>query len=177
MILFLVMADSAPIFLCSTARPKLLPRYYVNSQVISLVLCHVYCWMNRRLAIAHWKLATESINFPFSCCWLTVCMQALHFEECHGVRVQGVTVQNSQQQHLTFTRCTNARASFLRVSSPESSPATDGIHLVDSKNVQLADNLISTGHSSIIMLKMHLHKRSSSSALFSTFIQVAHIYD
>lgn len=78
--------------------------------------------------------------------------KALHFEECHGVRVQGVTVQNSQQQHLTFTRCTNARASFLRVSSPESSPATDGIHLVDSKNVQLADNLISTGGDCVSMV-------------------------
>lgn len=76
-------------------------------------------------------------------------MQALHFEECHGVRVQGVTLQNGQQHHLTFTRCSNARASFLRVVSPESSPGTDGIHLVNSISVHVTDIHIATGVCSI----------------------------
>ncbi|XP_073357166.1 probable polygalacturonase At1g80170 isoform X1 [Aegilops tauschii subsp. strangulata] len=80
------------------------------------------------------------------------CMQALHFEECHGVRVQGVTLQNGQQQHLTFTRCSNARASFLRVASPESSPGTDGIHLVNSISIHVNDIHIATGGACVSMV-------------------------
>ncbi|KAF6997197.1 hypothetical protein CFC21_013448 [Triticum aestivum] len=78
--------------------------------------------------------------------------KALHFEECHGVRVQGVTLQNGQQQHLTFTRCSNARASFLRVASPESSPGTDGIHLVNSISVHVNDIHIATGGACVSMV-------------------------
>ncbi|KAI5019708.1 hypothetical protein ZWY2020_044596 [Hordeum vulgare] len=77
--------------------------------------------------------------------------KALHFEECHGVRVQGVTLQNGQQHHLTFTRCTNARASFLRVASPESSPDTDGIRLVNSISVHINDIHIATGGACVSM--------------------------
>ncbi|VAH21782.1 unnamed protein product [Triticum turgidum subsp. durum] len=78
--------------------------------------------------------------------------KALHFEECHGVRVQGVTLQNGQQQHLTFTRCSNARASFLRVASPESSPGTAGIHLVNSISVHVNDIHIATGGACVSMV-------------------------
>uniref|UniRef100_A0A452ZQJ6 Polygalacturonase n=1 Tax=Aegilops tauschii subsp. strangulata TaxID=200361 RepID=A0A452ZQJ6_AEGTS len=78
--------------------------------------------------------------------------KALHFEECHGVRVQGVTLQNGQQQHLTFTRCSNARASFLRVASPESSPGTDGIHLVNSISIHVNDIHIATGGACVSMV-------------------------
>ncbi|VAH10031.1 unnamed protein product [Triticum turgidum subsp. durum] len=78
--------------------------------------------------------------------------KALHFEECHGVRVQGVTLQNGQQHHLTFTRCSNARASFLRVASPESSPGTDGIHLVNSISVHVNDVHIATGGACVSMV-------------------------
>ncbi|KAM3299607.1 hypothetical protein ACQJBY_040891 [Aegilops geniculata] len=78
--------------------------------------------------------------------------KALHFEECHGVRVQGVTLQNGQQHHLTFTRCSNARASFLRVASPESSPGTDGIHLVNSISVHVNDIHIATGGACVSMV-------------------------
>jgi len=61
------------------------------------------------------------------------------------VSVQGVTLQNGQQFHLTFTRCTGVKASFLRVIAPADSPNTDGVHLNDSSHVQITDNLISTG--------------------------------
>jgi hypothetical protein len=72
-------------------------------------------------------------------------LQAVHFEECRGVSVQGVTLQNGQQFHLTFTRCSDVKANFLRVIAPADSPNTDGIHLNDSSHVRIMDNLISTG--------------------------------
>ncbi|RLN28342.1 hypothetical protein C2845_PM05G30700 [Panicum miliaceum] len=71
--------------------------------------------------------------------------KAVHFEDCQGISVKGITLQNSQQYHLTFTRSSNVEANYLRVTSPEDSFDTKGIHLVDSKNVHVMDNLISTG--------------------------------
>jgi len=71
--------------------------------------------------------------------------KAVHFEDCQGISVKGITLQNSQQYHLTFTRSSNVEANYLRVTSPEDSIDTKGIHLVDSKNVHVMDNLISTG--------------------------------
>ena len=59
--------------------------------------------------------------------------------------VQGLTLQNGQQFHLSFTRCTDVKANFLRVVAPADSPNTDGIHLNDTSHVQIMDNLISTG--------------------------------
>lgn len=63
--------------------------------------------------------------------------------------VQGITMQNGPQFHLMFTRCTDVKASFLRVVAPESSPNTDGIHLNDTTHAQIMDNLISTGQCAV----------------------------
>ncbi|CAM0954183.1 unnamed protein product [Alopecurus aequalis] len=78
--------------------------------------------------------------------------RAVHFEECRGVSVQGVTLQNGQQFHLSFTRCTDVKANFLRVVAPADSPNTDGIHLNDTSHVQIMDNLISTGDDCVSMV-------------------------
>jgi galacturan 1,4-alpha-galacturonidase len=79
-------------------------------------------------------------------------LQALQFEECRRVSVQGITMQNGPQFHLMFTRCTDVKASFLRVVAPESSPNTDGIHLNDTTHAQIMDNLISTGDDCVSMV-------------------------
>ncbi|CAD6333016.1 unnamed protein product [Miscanthus lutarioriparius] len=71
--------------------------------------------------------------------------KAVHFEDCQGISVKGITLQNSQSYHLTFTRSSDVEAKYLRVTSPEDSIDTKGIHLVDSFNVHVMDNLISTG--------------------------------
>ncbi|TKW26115.1 hypothetical protein SEVIR_3G165200v4 [Setaria viridis] len=78
--------------------------------------------------------------------------KTVHFEECRGVSVQGVTLQNGQQFHLTFTRCSDVKASFLRVIAPGDSPNTDGVHLNSSSHVQITDNLISTGDDCVSMV-------------------------
>ncbi|CAN6332230.1 unnamed protein product [Urochloa humidicola] len=78
--------------------------------------------------------------------------KTVHFEECRGVSVQGVTLQNGQQFHLTFTRCSDVKASFLRVIAPPDSPNTDGVHLNDSSHVHITDNLISTGDDCVSMV-------------------------
>ncbi|OEL32768.1 Polygalacturonase, partial [Dichanthelium oligosanthes] len=78
-------------------------------------------------------------------CTAQLAPKAVHFEDCQGISVKGITLQNSQLYHLTFTRSSHVEANYLRVTSPEDSVNTNGIHLVDSKNVHVMDNLISTG--------------------------------
>ncbi|CAN6359309.1 unnamed protein product [Urochloa humidicola] len=78
-------------------------------------------------------------------CTVQPAPKAVHFEDCQGISVMGITLQNSQQYHLTFTRCSHVQANYLRVTSPEDSINTNGIHLVDSRNVHIMDGLISTG--------------------------------
>uniref|UniRef100_A0ACD5T7V5 Uncharacterized protein n=1 Tax=Avena sativa TaxID=4498 RepID=A0ACD5T7V5_AVESA len=71
--------------------------------------------------------------------------KALHFEDCRDISVKGVTVQDSQREHLVFTRCSDVEASYLRVTSPEHSPGTVGVLLVSSVNVHVMDDLFSVG--------------------------------
>uniref|UniRef100_A0ACD5TE85 Uncharacterized protein n=1 Tax=Avena sativa TaxID=4498 RepID=A0ACD5TE85_AVESA len=71
--------------------------------------------------------------------------KALHFEDCRDISVKGITVQNSQREHLVFTRCSNVEANYLRVTSPEHSPGTVGVLLVSSTNVHVMDDLFSVG--------------------------------
>ncbi|CAN6336937.1 unnamed protein product [Urochloa humidicola] len=78
--------------------------------------------------------------------------KAVHFEDCQGISVMGITLQNSQRYHLTFTRCSHVKANYLRVTSPEHSINTNGIHLVDSRNVHIMDDLISTGDDCVSMV-------------------------
>ncbi|XP_044971916.1 probable polygalacturonase At1g80170 [Hordeum vulgare subsp. vulgare] len=74
-----------------------------------------------------------------------VAPMALHFEDCRDVSVKGITVQNAQRQHLAFTRCHGVEASYLRVTSPEHSPATVGVLVAGSTDVHIKHDLFSVG--------------------------------
>lgn len=70
---------------------------------------------------------------------------ALLFQECENLVVRNLKVQNGQQMQLSFERCNQVRATGLSVTSPEYSPNTDGIHITDSQNVEVARTFIGTG--------------------------------
>ncbi|KAF7034322.1 hypothetical protein CFC21_045354 [Triticum aestivum] len=74
-----------------------------------------------------------------------VAPMALHFEDCRDVSVKGITVQNSQRQHLVFTRCHDVEAYYLRVTSPEYSHGTVGVLVVSSTDVHIKHDLFSVG--------------------------------
>ncbi|VAH55455.1 unnamed protein product [Triticum turgidum subsp. durum] len=74
-----------------------------------------------------------------------VAPMALHFEDCRDVSVKGITVQNSQRQHLVFTRCHDVEANYLRVTSPEYSHGTVGVLVVSSTDVHIKHDLFSVG--------------------------------
>jgi len=54
-------------------------------------------------------------------------------------------VLDSQQMHISFTKCLRVVASHLEVIAPARSPNTDGIHISASKGVEVKDSIIRTG--------------------------------
>uniref|UniRef100_A0ACD5TD92 Uncharacterized protein n=1 Tax=Avena sativa TaxID=4498 RepID=A0ACD5TD92_AVESA len=62
---------------------------------------------------------------------------ALRFYGSSSVRVTGISIVNSSQCHLKFDSCQAVMVHNLTISSPEDSPNTDGIHLQNSKDVNI----------------------------------------
>lgn len=70
---------------------------------------------------------------------------ALTFYECQNLVVKDLKVQNAQQMHVSFEKSKNVQVSNLKVTSPEESPNTDGIHVADTQNIHITDSVIGTG--------------------------------
>jgi polygalacturonase len=72
-------------------------------------------------------------------------LQALTIDSSSAVKINGLTIQNSQQMHFVISHSDSVRVSDVLVSAPEDSPNTDGIHITGSTNVVLQDCKIGTG--------------------------------
>ncbi|XAR49735.1 Polygalacturonase [Bertholletia excelsa] len=59
--------------------------------------------------------------------------------------VRGLRIQNSPQFHMKFDGCQGVLIEKLSISSPKLSPNTDGIHVENTKHVQIYDSVIGTG--------------------------------
>ncbi|XP_031499141.1 polygalacturonase At1g48100-like [Nymphaea colorata] len=70
---------------------------------------------------------------------------AIRFYDSHDVVVQDITIENSPQCHLKFDGSSGILVSKVRISSPENSPNTDGIHLQNTKDVEIEDCIIACG--------------------------------
>ncbi|KAK4483891.1 hypothetical protein RD792_011100 [Penstemon davidsonii] len=81
--------------------------------------------------------------------WAASCKKnksnALTIDSSSGVRVKGLTIQNSQQMNFIIARSDAVRVTDVVVSAPEDSPNTDGIHITGSTNVILQNCKIGTG--------------------------------
>ncbi|XP_039020843.1 probable polygalacturonase At3g15720 [Hibiscus syriacus] len=71
--------------------------------------------------------------------------QALHFHNCNGLKVKGLTHVDSPRSHISVNGCKNVVLSDLLIKAPEDSPNTDGIDISSSSNVQILDSTIQTG--------------------------------
>jgi polygalacturonase len=72
-------------------------------------------------------------------------LQALRFYGSSNVTVAGITIVNSSQCHLKFDSCEGVMVHDLTVSSPEDSPNTDGIHLQNSRGVDIHHATLACG--------------------------------
>ncbi|KAG0458007.1 hypothetical protein HPP92_023164 [Vanilla planifolia] len=70
---------------------------------------------------------------------------AMTFHRMRRLTVQGLTIVNAQQMHISFTDSYEVQVSSLKVIAPERSPNTDGIHLSSCVSVAVEDSIISTG--------------------------------
>ncbi|XP_059309871.1 polygalacturonase-like [Lycium ferocissimum] len=70
---------------------------------------------------------------------------ALTFYNCSNLKVRDLKIEDAQQMHLAFERCSSVAVSSLVVSAPESSPNTDGIHITNTQIIQISNSTIGTG--------------------------------
>ncbi|KAH9327033.1 hypothetical protein KI387_007211, partial [Taxus chinensis] len=70
---------------------------------------------------------------------------ALRFYGSYDVSVEGITIQNSPQCHLKFDSCTSVKVVGVTISSPANSPNTDGIHLQNSRDVEIHHSSMACG--------------------------------
>ncbi|XP_051123542.1 probable polygalacturonase At1g80170 [Andrographis paniculata] len=70
---------------------------------------------------------------------------ALTIESSTGIRVRGLTIQNGQQMNFVIGRSESVLIINVKVSAPEDSPNTDGIHITGSTNVLVQNCKIGTG--------------------------------
>ncbi|KAL2939898.1 Polygalacturonase QRT2 [Bienertia sinuspersici] len=70
---------------------------------------------------------------------------AVTFIGCKNFIVDGLKITNAQQMHLSFQKCAVVRASNIFILAPGDSPNTDGIHVTETRNIQITRSLIRTG--------------------------------
>ncbi|CAL4956882.1 unnamed protein product [Urochloa decumbens] len=69
----------------------------------------------------------------------------IRFFASNDVAVRGVRIENSPQFHLKFDGCAGVTVDGLSVSSPASSPNTDGVHVENTTAVQILNSRIYNG--------------------------------
>ncbi|PSS05826.1 Exopolygalacturonase [Actinidia chinensis var. chinensis] len=76
----------------------------------------------------------------------------MRFDFVSNSRVHHLRSINSKNSHFNLFACTNMNMSHIRISAPEDSPNTDGIHIGDSSNINVARAHIATGDDCIAMV-------------------------
>ncbi|WZZ16792.1 hypothetical protein YC2023_109881 [Brassica napus] len=94
---------------------------------------------------------------------------ALTIDSSSGVKVSGLTIQNSQQMNFIIARSDSVRVSKVMVSSPGDSPNTDGIHITGSTNVVLQDCKIGTGIVTKVVLDTALLRETTNGLRIKTY--------
>ncbi|KAL1802616.1 hypothetical protein ACET3Z_031263 [Daucus carota] len=89
-----------------------------------------------------WWLHSCKINKAFPC---THAPTAVTFDGCKNMKVDNLKIRNAQQMHLSFKDSNNIKAYNLRVIAPGTSPNTDGIHITDTKNIEIYSSVVRTG--------------------------------
>nr|XP_043623640.1 polygalacturonase At1g48100 [Erigeron canadensis] len=70
---------------------------------------------------------------------------ALRFYASEDVTVRDITIRNSPQVHLKFDNSRGVKVDNITISSPGNSPNTDGIHLQNTRDVEILHSNIGSG--------------------------------
>ncbi|KAK8937899.1 hypothetical protein KSP40_PGU014682 [Platanthera guangdongensis] len=89
-----------------------------------------------------WWKSSCKVNSKQPC---TIAPTALTFYGCSQLKVENLSIINSQQIHVSVEQCVNVSISNLKITAPEESPNTDGIHVGDTRNMHINGCVIRTG--------------------------------
>ncbi|KAH6794920.1 hypothetical protein C2S52_005397 [Perilla frutescens var. hirtella] len=70
---------------------------------------------------------------------------AMRFSQCNKLRISGLKHKDSQRNHISINSCHNATISNLHITTPATSPNTDGIDINSSSNLLIQDCVMETG--------------------------------
>nr|GEW54177.1 probable polygalacturonase At3g15720 [Tanacetum cinerariifolium] len=70
---------------------------------------------------------------------------ALAFNACKGLKLLGVTSDDSPRNHISISNCNGAVISNININAPADSPNTDGIDISNTNGVQINGGHIGTG--------------------------------
>ena len=77
-------------------------------------------------------------------------MQAIRFYSSNSITVRDISIRSSPLVHLKFDDSVGVQVHNITISSPEDSPNTDGIHLQNSRDVQIHHSTIGCGKCNLI---------------------------
>ncbi|PWA53667.1 Glycoside hydrolase, family 28 [Artemisia annua] len=86
--------------------------------------------------------------------WWDLCKQAktcennptaLAFNACKGLKLLGITSDDSPRNHISINDCNGAVISNININAPANSPNTDGIDISNTNGVQINGGHIGTG--------------------------------
>ncbi|XP_024988613.1 polygalacturonase At1g48100 [Cynara cardunculus var. scolymus] len=70
---------------------------------------------------------------------------ALRFYASEDTIVRDITIRNSPQVHLKFDNSERVKVNNITISAPRNSPNTDGIHLQNTRDVEIMHSNVGTG--------------------------------
>ncbi|CAN8266403.1 unnamed protein product [Cochlearia groenlandica] len=86
---------------------------------------------------------------------------AVRFYASENVTVRDISIVNSPLCHVKFDDCDGVKVNNLTIFSPENSPNTDGIHLQNTRNVEIQHSNIACGDDCVSMQtgssNVHIH--------------------
>ncbi|KAK9090371.1 hypothetical protein Sjap_023548 [Stephania japonica] len=94
---------------------------------------------------AWWNLSQVHYIQKKSKCIPDMKPTALRFYESYNVMVHDIRIVNSPLCHLKFDNSGSIQVNNITITSPENSPNTDGIHLQNTKDVEIQHSNIACG--------------------------------
>lgn len=100
----------------------------------------------------------------------------LKFLACDDLQVSNLSFVNSPQMHLVIHGCQRVNVTDLRITSPATSPNTDGIHVDNSQHVGIDQSAIATGAKLLLFNRCILTCTSNTSdRSYHSFIYQLHL--
>ncbi|XP_027905404.1 exopolygalacturonase-like [Vigna unguiculata] len=97
-----------------------------------------------------WKTASNCKEKPHVACVRNP--SSIYFHRIKNGIIQNIKSTNPKGFHIFVTNCANIRLRRLKLTAPDESPNTDGIHISHSIGVKVARNTIETGDDCISMI-------------------------